>query len=158
MCACFPDANSFIQSYLCVFLSFEPLRREAVCLSVDVWDAFSLAFTHTISPYSALTLGRRQSSRSSWCRGRPPSCLMWEGSGGWRRRSRSEKPGQQMERCQCSDRTRSRSLDGCHTCEEDTEYLNIKLLLIINMIFTLQVARHIRVNVVYSARHWKASS
>lgn len=64
---------------------------------------------------SCRCLGRRQSSRSSWCQGRPLSCQRWAGSGGRLRRSHSEKPGPPRARCQCSDRTRSRSLAECHT-------------------------------------------
>ena len=100
------NINTCIYIYLCFpwFLHTE-LLFEMHAFSVDV--------------QFALTLGRRQSSRSSWCRGRPLSCLKWVGSGGQLRRSHSETPGPQRARCQCSVHTRWRSLDGCHTCEED---------------------------------------
>lgn len=153
MCLGFPDTYNAVCKWIWTLF-----MRLSVGLSGDVCDAFSLAFTHAICACSALTLGRRRSSRSSWCRGRPPSCQTWAGSGGWRQRSHNEKPGPRRARCQCSGHTRSHSLAGCHTCEEDRECLNITLSPIMNRIFTLLVARHIWVHFVCSTRHWQASS
>lgn len=90
---------------------------------------FSLTSTYAICPYGPLTLGRHQSSMSSWCQGKPLSCQRWAGSGGWLQQSHSEKPGLQRARCQCSDHTRSHSLDGYHTYKEDKPYRNITLCL-----------------------------
>lgn len=86
------------------------------CVSVDLWS--QPGARGAVPPGSALTWGRRRSSRSSWCRERPPSCRTWAGSGGWRQRSHSGKPGPLMARCQCSGRTQSRSRVECRTCEQ----------------------------------------
>lgn len=82
-------------------------------------EKFSPTFTFAICHYGPLTLGRHQSSRSSWCQGKPLSCQRWAGSGGWPQQSRSEKPGLQRAPCRCSDHTRSHFLDGCHTYKKD---------------------------------------
>lgn len=127
VCECvFPDANSFITCFLngCLF--------ETVCAFICDTGHLAWLSSYAICQYSALTLGRRQSSRSSWCRGRPPSYQTWGGSGGWLQRSHSGKPGPQRARCQCSGRTQSHFLVGCHTCEKNTEYLNITLSQIID--------------------------
>ena len=67
-----------------------------------------------------LTWGRRRSSRSSWCRGRPHACQRWEGSGARRPRSRTATPGPLMAPCRCSGRTRWHSPVGYRTYATQT--------------------------------------
>lgn len=120
--ACMLSCYKLIQSLLLDGVLV--IRTSVREIRVSFCDVYIAWFSQR-PPLSALTLGRRRNSRSSWCRGRPPSCLTWAESGGWRQHSRSEKPGPQTARCQCSDRRQSRSLVGCHTCEGDTQYLDI---------------------------------
>lgn len=63
---------------------------------------------------SSQCLERRQSSKSSWCQGRPLSSQRWVVSGGWLQHFHIEMPGPQRVQCLCSGHTQSHSQAGCH--------------------------------------------
>lgn len=68
-----------------------------------------------------LTWGRRRSSRSSWCQGRPPSCPRWAESAGWRPHTRSVMPGPPWEPCRCSGHTGWCSLGWCRIWDKKNQ-------------------------------------
>lgn len=65
------------------------------------------------------TWGRRRSSTSSWCPGRPLSCRRLEESGEPRRRTQTATPGPLWAPCQCSARTGWCSPGWCRICKQD---------------------------------------
>lgn len=85
-------------------------------LWVSVWRT-----RRVLRPRCTLTWERHRSSRSSACRGRPPSAPTSVVSVKWQQHIRSEQPGRRLARCRYSDRRGWCFQVWPHTCTPNTQ-------------------------------------